>query len=133
MDAHNIPTDFTTTARTMNMMEAARHYGTNNKRIRAWAEQCGDGLVEAMLENGKAACRPRGAAAGRRALRRIDMSDMTREAEDSRAMRHLQRATRWVCYSTRIHGDKEIMYHVGNRKLTLVELIELARKYGLQG
>lgn len=126
------PLDFASIARTMNISQAARTFGVDANRIKAWAQECDDTMLLAMLANGKEACRPRGNAAAKRAMRRIEKPEQE-DTLDSRAMRHLQRETRWVCYSSRIYGHKEIVYYVGNQKLSLGELVSLAKQYGFEG
>lgn len=126
------PPEFTALSRTMNGKEAAKHWNVTSYTITKWATECG--TREVMKHNGRATSSAHGkrGVAIVRALARIDRTMGIGDARDASAMRHLQRVKRWVCFSTRIYGDKEIMYHVGNQKLTLDELLELAGKHGFQ-
>jgi hypothetical protein len=129
-----MPPDFPMLARTMSVTGAQKYWKTTGEKIREWATELGDGCIEAMRQNGAWASKGSGTGASQRSMRRIaGTSGSFREPEDVRALKHLQRATRWSCYSSRVYGEtKDIMYHVGNRKLSLGELIELAERHGFE-
>ena len=128
-----IPEGFAYEARKMTISGAAAYYHTCTKTIRKWTDMLGGGLREAMVANGKYGSSLGGKKCGRAHGRLNYGPAKTPElTPEQRAMQFLQRKTRWVCYSSRVYGDKEVVYHVGNRKLTFNELIELARRYGFQ-
>jgi hypothetical protein len=125
-----MPINFPYMGRSMSISQAARHWRTDIRTIRRWADEHGDGLHEAMRQNGIAACRASGKKRGR-----VNSTTVRPVAEtvrlDAAAMQFLQRTMRWVCYSSRIHGEtKDVRYHVGNRKLDFAGLIALAESYG---
>jgi hypothetical protein len=128
-----MPSDFPMLARTLSVTGAQKYWKTTREKIHEWAAELGDGCIEAMKQNGAWACRSAGIAGAQRAVRRVASGSGFREPEDVRALKHLQRATRWSCYSSRVYGEtKDIVYHVGNRKLSLGELIELAERHGFE-
>lgn len=130
-----VPEGFARDARRMGVSEAAAHYKSCTRTVRMWALECGDGLHEAMLSNGAYGSKLGGLKSGRLNGRfnvTYNPDSYITLTPEQEAMRFLQRKTRWVCYSSRIHTGESgsVYYHVGNRKLTRDGLFELARKYG---
>lgn len=125
-----MPTNFPYMARTMSNAEAMRFWSADTRTIKRWATEVGDGLHEAMIENGLFASREAGRKRGKLNSNPPPTPPPSTEL-DAAAMQFLQRTMRWVCYSSRIHGEtKDVYYHVGNRKLDFDGLIALAESYG---
>jgi hypothetical protein len=114
----------------MSISQAVKHWQTYPRTVRKWADEIGGGLIEAMEENGRFASKQAGRRTGRI---RVTVATVAEDPIDQRAMRHLQRTTRWVCYSSRIYGASgDVYYHVGNRRVSLGELLEIAAEHGFQ-
>jgi len=115
----------------MSVIEARMHYSVGRDSIRRWADATSPTLYQQMVDNGKE--NSLRATKGQTAVRRIVKAceNIAIEPLDTAAMRHIQRTTRWVCYSSRIHEQKgEVLYYVGNRVLNRDELLEVARGFG---
>ena len=126
-----MPASFPERAPGMSVIEARMHYSAGKGSIRRWADEVSPTLYQAMVDNGKA--NSLRATKGQTVTRRIVKAceGIASEPMDVAAMRHIQRTKRWVCYSSRIHEKKgEIVYYVGNRKLSFDELLEVARGFG---
>jgi hypothetical protein len=128
-----MPEDFPAIGRGMCVSVAAKHYKVCTRTIRNWAVDHGGGLHEAMIQNGRWGSRVGGAAGAKKLRETKPVEKSWHDPIDQRAMTHLQRTKRWVCYSSRIHGSiGKVYYNVGNRKLTFDELIAVARQNGFQ-
>jgi hypothetical protein len=127
-DRMDIPDDFKKEGRSMTLSACAERWKVDSRRVRAWAEAMGGGMLEAMLENGKHAAQKAGALGRKNSLLR----NKQRVDIDSRekAMNYIRRKTRFTCYSDRIYGGNGDVYYIGNRKVDFDGLIETAKRYG---
>lgn len=132
----------------MTVSEASDAYKTCTRTIRKWASECGHGLHDAMIANGRYGSKIGGLKSGRlygKMNKHPPIASLNTLTPEQEAMRFLQRKMRWVCYSSRIHAgsdegrgsdsageSRDVYYHVGNRKLTSDELFDLAKRYGFE-